>query len=381
MKLVWYNGLMKSAETVAKTELLALADVKVGGSRPFDIQVHDDRLYNRVLGGGTRALGESYMDGWWDCKRLDQFICRMLAANVRDQLRVSPALVKHLLVSRLTNRQTTGRAHKNVAHHYNIGNDLYERMLDKRMIYSCGYWQNAKNLDEAQEAKLDLVCRKLYLKKGMTLLDIGCGWGGFAEFAARKYGVKVTGITPSIEQYKKAKQRTKGLPVTIKQTDYRKVRGKFDRIVSIGMLEHVGPKNYRVFLERCSDMLNSGGLMLHHFIGNNYSTQSIDPWVDKYIFPGAVLPSLAQFTKAAEKLFVVEDVHNFGPDYDKTLMAWHANFNKHYKEIKDNYDERFKRMWDYYLLTCAGTFRARQIQLWQLVMRPVEPAPTYVRPS
>jgi cyclopropane-fatty-acyl-phospholipid synthase len=358
-------------------QLLSLADIKVGGRRPFDIQVHDDRFYGRLLGRGTLGLGEAYMDGWWDARQPDEFISRVLAANLREKVQLNPALAWTFAKSLVMNRQTVGRAHRNASHHYNIGNDLYERMLDKRMIYSCAYWSEAQTLDEAQLAKLDLVCRKLHLKKGMTLLDIGCGWGGFSEYAARKYGVKVTGITPAAEQVKIAKKRTKGLPVTILQKDYRRMRGSFDRIVSIGMLEHVGYKNYDIFFKKCQELLNDGGLMVHHVIGGNHSTKTTEPWIDKYIFPGAILPALAQLAQSVERRFIIEDVHNFGPYYDKTLLAWEANFTKHYPEISRQYDERFYRMWRYYLLSCAGAFRARHIQLWQLVMRKIEPSKTY----
>jgi cyclopropane-fatty-acyl-phospholipid synthase len=359
-------------------ELLTLADIKVGGRRAFDIQVHDERFYNRLMSQGELALGESYMDGWWDVKSLDQLITRILAANLRQKVNLRLPMVKLAVVGALRNRQTVSRARRNAAHHYNIGNDLYERMLDKRMIYSCAYWAKAKTLDKAQEAKLDLVCRKLYLKPGMTLLDIGCGWGGFAEYAARKYRVKVTGITPAAEQVKVARQRVKGLPVKILQKDYRFMTGKFDRVVSIGMLEHVGVKNYKRFFGKCDDLLTDGGIMLHHTIGGLRSVTSTGPWMDKYIFPGGVLPSLHQISRALGQRLVIEDVHNFGPYYDKTLMAWHANFVKRYPEISDKYDERFYRMWNFYLLSCAGSFRARNIQLWQIVMRKVEVSDTYV---
>ncbi len=364
-----------SKQTIAG--ILALADVKINGKRPFDIQVHDERVYKRVLAQGDLGLGEAYMDGWWDAERPDQLIARILEADLRSKIRVTPALVRAGAAATLRNRQTVKRARRNASYHYDIGNDLYERMLDKRMIYSCGYWDKAKTLDEAQEAKLDLICRKLYLKKGMTRLDIGCGWGGFAEYAARKYGVKVTGISPAIEQVKIARERTKGLPVKILQKDYREMTGHFDRIVSVGMLEHVGPKNYKTFFSLCHGMLNDGGLMLHHTIGNNRSVKAVAPWIDKYIFPGGVLPSVSQIGQAIENKLVIEDLHNFGPDYDRTLMAWHANFVKHYPEISDRYDERFYRMWNFYLLSSAGSFRARNIQLWQIVMRKIEPSETY----
>jgi cyclopropane-fatty-acyl-phospholipid synthase len=357
--------------------LLSLGDVKINGSRPFDIQVKDERFYKRALAQRELGLGEAYMDGWWDVDRLDETVARLMAANLRQKVKVSPAMVKTIALSLLSNRQSGKRAPQNASHHYNIGNDLYERMLGKRMIYSCGYWKNAKTLDEAQEAKLDLICRKLHLKKGMTVLDIGCGWGGFAEYAARNYGVAVTGISPAAEQVKVAKERTKGLSVTIEQKDYREMSGLYDRVVSIGMLEHVGPKNYQDFFARCHSALKDDGLMLHHTIGNNRSVTAVDPWIDKYIFPGGVLPSLAQISRSIERKLIIEDLHNFGPDYDKTLMAWHTNFVNHYSEIKDSYDERFFRMWSFYLLSCAGAFRARHIQLWQIVMRKIEPSSVY----
>jgi cyclopropane-fatty-acyl-phospholipid synthase len=364
-----------SKQTVEK--LLNLADIKINGRRPFDVRVHDGRFYGRVMRQGTLGLGEAYMDGWWDAKRVDELINRLLSANLRDEAKISPSMALNFAASYVLNRQSVRRARHNAAHHYNIGNDLYERMLDGRMIYSCAYWKDAKTLDEAQTAKLDLVCRKLYLKKGMKLLDIGCGWGGFAEYAAKKYGVEVTGISPAAEQVKLAKKRTKGLSVKILQKDYRNMSGSFDRIVSIGMLEHVGPKNYPTFFNKCHKLLKDNGIMLHHMIGSNRSTRSTEPWIDKYIFPGGVIPSITQISSAVEKSFIIEDIHNFGPYYDRTLMAWHDNFVKHYPEISDHYDERFYRMWSYYLLSCAGAFRARHLQLWQIVMRKIETADVY----
>lgn len=357
--------------------MLALADIKINGKRPFDIQVHDERVYARILAQGGMGLGEAYVDGWYDVIRLDELISRVQSANLRTNIKKSPDVVLSALRAVLVNRQTLGRAQKNADHHYNIGNDLYERLLDKRMIYSCAYWKTASTLDEAQTDKLELICQKLHLEKGMTLLDIGCGWGGFSQYAAKEYNVEVVGISPAAEQVKVARERTKGLPVTIEQKDYREIDGKFDRIVSIGMLEHVGPKNFQTFFSRCNNMLKSGGIMLHHTIGKNNSAPVVNSWIDKYIFPGGVIPSISQISKSVEELLTIEDLHNFGPYYDKTLMAWHANFVKHYAEIKDHYDERFYRMWEYYLLASAGSFRARHLQLWQIVMRKTEPSMTY----
>jgi len=367
---------MITAETRV-TELLKQADVKIGGSRPQDIIVHNKLFFNRVIRYRELGLGESYMDGWWDCKRIDQLIEKLLTFNIPEHVKVSPALLLAALPALLKTQSISG-ARKNAEHHYNIGNDLFERMLGERMIYSCAYWKNAKNLDEAQENKLDLICQKLQLKKGMTVLDIGCGWGGFAKYAANKYGVNVTGITPASEQVKMAKAATKGLPVKILQKDYREISGNFDRITSIGMLEHVGPKNYKNFFEICKRMLSKDGLMLHHTIAFNSPSKHVDPWISKYIFPGGILPTLSQISSAVQNRLIIEDVQNIGPDYDKTLMAWYKNFTTHYSEIKENYDERFYRMWEFYLLICAGAFRARQLQLFQVVMRHIKPDQTYI---
>jgi cyclopropane-fatty-acyl-phospholipid synthase len=370
---------MTTAERQVK-DLLRLADVKVGGSRPQDITVLNNRLYARVLRYRELGLGEAYMDGWWTCKNIDQFITNILNINIREKVKIKPRLVLAAASSALFNTQSIGNAKKNAEYHYNIGNDLYEKMLDKRMVYSCAYWKGASTLDEAQENKLDLICRKLQLKKGMKVLDIGCGWGGFAKFAATKYGADVTGISPALEQVKFAKSVTKGLSVKILQKDYRQISGKFDRIVSIGMLEHVGPKNYKNFFKICDKLLNKHGMMLHHTIAANRPDKYGDPWISKYIFPGGLLPTLAQISQATEKRLIIEDVQNMGPDYDKTLMAWHKNFKKSYKDLRDKYDERFYRMWEYYLLICAAGFRSRQTQLYQIVMRKIEPSKTYIAP-
>jgi cyclopropane-fatty-acyl-phospholipid synthase len=368
--------MMNNKETA--TALLKLAGITINGKKPADITVLDERFYKKVLNQRELGFGEAYMDGWWESPHIDELVTKILSADLLSKVKINPTLVKAAVVSSVLNKQTKTRAARNAKYHYNIGNDLYELMLDTRMVYSCAYWQHAKNLDEAQEAKLDLICRKLHLKKGMTLLDIGCGWGGFAVYAAKKYGVKVTGISPAEEQVKIAKQRAKGLPIKILQRDYREITGTYDRITSIGMLEHVGPKNYQTFFDICAEHLNDDGIMLHHTIGSNKSTKTADPWITKYIFPGGVIPSLMQIARAVEKRLVIEDVHNFGPDYDKTLMKWHANFVANYPELKDQYDERFYRMWTYYLLSSAGGFRARHIQLWQIVFRKIKPSPTYI---
>ena len=349
-------------------DLLAKADITIGGSRPQDITVHDDRLFNRVIRYGTLGLGEAYMDGWWDSSAIDVFVHSAFVARLHGVIKFNFASVSAITKAFLFNLQSSARAFIVGEVHYDLGNDLYEAMLDKRMVYTCGYWAHAKTLDDAQEAKLNFVCRKIGLKKGDRILDIGCGWGSFAKFAAEKYGASVVGITISVEQAALARERCKGLPVEIRVQDYREMHETFDHIVSLGMFEHVGVKNYRTYFEVANRCLKDDGLFLLHTIGGNVSRVTSDPWITKYIFPGGVIPSVAQIGKAMEELFVLEDWHNFGPDYDKTLMAWFKNFDTAWPTLRATYGDRFYRMWKYYLLSCAGVFRARESNLWQIVL-------------
>lgn len=358
----------RSSAKKALAEILAIADIEVDGRDSWDIQVHDDRLYPRVLSQGSLGLGEAYMDGWWDCDSLDELFARILKSKLDSKVKMNLALIREAIISKLFNSQTKSRAFEVGERHYDIGNDLYEGMLDKRMIYTCGYWDKAKDLDSAQEAKLDLVCRKLGLKPGDRILDIGCGWGGFLKFAAERYGVSGVGVTVSKEQVALAKERCQGLPIEIRLQDYRDIDEKFDHVVSLGMFEHVGYKNYRAYMRVAERSLKDGGLFLLHTIGGNLSVHGTDAWIEKYIFPNSMIPSMKQITSAYEGLFVMEDWHNFGADYDKTLMAWFRNFERAWPDIASRYSPRFYRMWRYYLLSCAGSFRARKNQLWQIVL-------------
>lgn len=347
-------------------ELLAEADVQINGDRPWDIHVHDERFYKRVFAEGSLGMGESYMDEWWDTESLDRLFCKILSAKINTK--INPyKIIWLILQSRIFNLQNMRRAFQVGKEHYDIGNDLFTLMLDKRMTYTCGYWKNAKDLDEAQEHKLDLVCRKIGLKTNQHVLDIGCGWGSFVKFAAENYGASVVGITVSKEQAAYANKISSSLPVEVRVQDYREIDEKFDHIVSLGMFEHVGPKNYKKYMEVVSRCLKDEGIFLLHTIGAIVSRATPDPWINKYIFPNGVLPSLKEISSAAEELFVLEDFHNFGPDYDKTLMAWFHNFDSSWNLLCKKYGDRFYRMWKYYLLGCAGAFRSRDIQLWQLV--------------
>lgn len=346
----------------------ATADVKINGDRPWDIQVKDERAYSRILRFHNLGLGESYMDGWIDCQRWDEFVTRILRSSVEQEIRSNWRLLFYTLQGSLLNLGSKARAFQIGKTHYDIGNELYEKMLDKRMVYTCAYWRDANTLDEAQEAKLDLVCRKLKLEPGMRVLDIGCGWGSFAKFAAEKYGVRVVGVTVSREQAVLARKLCKGYDIEIRLQDYRDVDETFDRVVSLGMFEHVFYKNYRTYMDVVHRSIGEGGLFLLQTIGGNPSVKSTDPWIHKYIFPNSMLPSAVQISDAVEGRFVMEDWHSFGPDYDKTLMAWYDNFDKHWPSLSHTYDDRFYRMWKYYLLSCAGTFRSRANQLWQIVL-------------
>ena len=350
-------------------ELLAKADVRVDGDRPWDMRIHESGVAERAFAYGNLGLGEAYMDGAWDAERLDEFFYRIIRARVHEQ--VQPLrLVFHALRARLLNLQSLRRSWQVGAAHYDLGNPFYEAMLDRRMTYTCGYWRDADNLDAAQEAKLDLICRKLELRPGMRVLDIGCGWGSFMQYAAEQYGASCVGLTVSREQATLGAERCRGLPVEFRLQDYREIDEPFDHIVSLGMFEHVGRKNHRTYMEVARRCLRHTGLFLLHTIGKNVRYNTPDPWIDKYIFPNGDLPSLGQIADSVEDLFVIEDVHNFGADYDRTLLAWHENFERAWPRFRQQYGERFYRMWRYYLLSCAAAFRARSIQLWQVVLSP-----------
>lgn len=351
-------------------ELLAPSGVRFNGDAPWDIRVHSTEAYRRILRSGTLGFGEAYMDGLWDCEAIDEMIARIMRADVERQLQglQKLRLLAEAVRQRLFNRQSGRRAFHVGEAHYDLGNEVFEAMLDPTMTYSCGYWRNADTLEQAQADKLALICRKLELQPGETLLDIGCGWGGLARFAAEHHGATVTGITVSREQQAAARERCAGLPVTIELQDYRTLEGRFDKIVSVGMFEHVGPKNYATYFDTARRLLADDGLFLLHTIGGARTTRVVDPWIERYIFPNGKIPSAEEITAAVNDRLLVEDWHNFGPDYDPTLMAWWRNFEAAWPGLEDQYDRRFYRMWRFYLLSCAGFFRSRRGQLWQIVL-------------
>lgn len=354
------------------TEAMALGDIQVNGDRAWDFQVKNPAIWQRMLKDGSMGVGEGYVEGWWDVESLDGFLFRIRKYKVLEALSDvfggSWQNRLYVLQSKMLNLQDKEKSKRVAKEHYDIGNDLYTRMLDPYMQYTCAYWKNAENLNQAQENKLDLICRKLKLEKGMRVLDIGCGWGGLLKFAAEKYGIIGVGVTLSKEQQKWGQESVKDLPVEILLTDYRDYSATpFDRVVSIGILEHVGYKNHRDFMQIVSNHLKDDGLALLHTIGDSVSTTTTEPWVDKYIFPGGQIPSLQQLSSSWENILTIQDLHNIGLDYDLTLMSWHENFKQSWPELKDKYGEDFYRLWEYYLLSCAGSFRSGYLQLWQMV--------------
>lgn len=347
--------------------LLTSAGLEINGPRSFDPKIHDFRLFDRVLAQGSLGLGEAYMENWWDCDDLSEFFHRIYRARL-DEKASTPLSLWHSAKAWLLNPQSRRRSRHVGRTHYDLDNDLYRAMLDRRMVYTCGYWKDARDLDEAQEAKLDLVCRKLGLERGMHVLDIGCGWGSFLKFAAAKYGIRGVGITVSREQARLARELCSGLDIEIRLQDYRQLDGVFDRVVSLGMYEHVGYKNYSTFAKIAARCLKDDGLFLLHTIGGNKSETCTDPWIEKYIFPGGMIPSIAQIGRSLEGRFVMEDWHNFGTDYDRTLVSWYENFHRNWPKLSGRFDPTFYRCWKFYLLGCAGSFRARKNHLWQIVL-------------
>lgn len=349
--------------------LFKAAGIGFDGQAPHDLVIHDQRFFQRFLRDGTLGLGESYVDGWWDCERVDEMMSKLAGAKLKKQFALNRTVVLQTLKAKLFNEGRRDRAKQAISYHYDIGNDLYELMLDERMVYTCAYWAHATDLATAQRHKMELVCKKLQLKPGMKVLDIGCGFGSFAKYAAQNHGVEVTGITISKEQLAYAEQSCKGLPVKFQLVDYRDVQGTFDRVLSIGMFEHVTYKNHRKYFETVERVLADDGLTLVHTMGRFDSVvRPNDQFITRYVFPNTQVPSVAQIGEAIDSLLTIEDWESFGPYYDRTLMAWLENFDATWPKLQGKYDERFRRLWRYYLQIFAGWFRARLLQLWQIVM-------------
>ena len=362
------------------------ADITINGTEADSIIIHDKKLYEMMFRNGSVGFGEAYMDGLWDCDRLDVLFYKLVKAPKRHTLNLDKLLM--WAGAKVFNMQNKIRAHKSISHHYNLSNDFFAYILDPSMNYTCGFWQEADSLEQAQMDKMELICNKLRIEKTDTVLDIGSGWGSLAKYMAETRGCSVVGINISDPQIHYAKKLCAGLPVKFIKSDYRDLIdgantfGKFDKIVSVGMFEHVGEKNYLTYMKIVNKLLKTEGLFLLHTIGDTV-TRPTDKWILKYIFPNGQIPSVEQISSAAERLFIMDDLHNFGPDYDKTLMKWHENFERNREKIakiSPAFDERFLRMWKYFLLNCAGAFRARKLQLFQFVFTKYGTANVYDRP-
>ncbi|MBF0278588.1 MAG: cyclopropane fatty acyl phospholipid synthase [SAR324 cluster bacterium] len=363
-------------------EIAAHIGIEINGKNPWDIQVFDERFYSRVVANGSIGFGEAYMEGWWETEQLDELFYRITLLRNRNLLDNPIRYLGVWLEAKILNRQTKGKSKKVIDAHYNLSNEMYQAMLGKTMAYTCAYWKEAKTLDDAQNAKYDLVCRKLDLKPEDQVLELGCGWGGFANFAHKNFGCRLVSVNISEEQIKFARQNYPDA-AQFYLCDYRdphiyNASGlKFDKVVSIGMCEHVGVENYKSWMQLVADQMKDQSLFLLHTIGSNEYEVEANPWIDKYIFPKSALPSPKSLGNAIDRVFTLEDWHDFGVDYDRTLLEWFKNFDEdwekgeklpQYLKLKKMDRNTFYRMWKYYLLSVAGCFRSRYISLWQLVL-------------
>ena len=349
-------------------ELVAGAGIEINGRRPFDLRVVNDAFYERVLSRGAIGIVEAYVDGYWESDRLDELAAKLLSSGINFHLGSALTRRLHGFGARLLRNGKRRRALQ-VRKRFDLKNDLYQAMLGRSMVYSCAHWKDSTHLDAAQEAKLKRVAEKVALRPGMRVLDIGCGWGGFAKYAVENYGVSAVGITVVKEQYELGRVLCAGLPIDLRLQDYRDLDDDrpFDAVVGIEVLEHVGYKNHRAFMSKIRRLLKPNGLVLLQTVANNTSRFFVDPRFRRTIFPTGMLPSARHVAAAAEGLLDIEEWHNLSDDYDQTLLAWFENFDSHWPQLRENYGEHFYRMWKCYLLSFAGSFRARENQLWQIV--------------
>ena len=355
-------------------QLLASADIHLNGSRPWDIQINHPQMLTRLLKQGGLGLGDSYMDGWWECQAIDLMLERAMRGRLHEQLQ-TPRAWWESFKGHLRHSDSEGPSRIVGRMHYQVGNPVYQAMFDPYMTHSCAYWvDGAQTLEEAQLANLEMICRKLQLKPGMRVLDLGCGWGSFMRYATERYGVSVLGLTHSDEQLKLGQQLARSLPMQFELTDYRQCnpesKSRFDRIVSIGLFDQLGQKDFSAFFQTAKRSLKDDGWMLLQTQGKSPNSGLLDGWDDKHIHAPGYVPRLDEVTQASEAHFVVEDVHNFGADYDRTLQHWHQRFEMAWPQLRLSHDERFYRMWRFHLLSSAASFRTRHKQMWQLVLSP-----------
>lgn len=366
--------------TVTNPEGKAFHFGRVGSDLPLHLIIHDSNTYDRVVAFGTLGFCEAYMDGWWDEKHnnlvelIGLFHRSSVYAKAASNVTI-PLAIKVVKQRLKTLPLLIQNSRKNVQHHYDLGNDFYQRFLDPTMTYSCGYRiHETDSLEQMQLQKYELICRKLALHPGESLVDIGCGWGGMLIYAAERYGISGTGITLSVEQAKLAQERVeqKGLSDRIKIViaDYRELTGQYDKFVSIGMFEHVGKGNFATFMQKAFKLLTPDGVGLLHTIATQ-SDERNGVWVDKYIFPGGYAPQLHELTKElwAAKLSLAH-CENLKPHYAETMKRWADNLMNHQAEIASLdqiYDDRFLRMWYLYLQSFEASFRYGGLHIYQLL--------------
>jgi cyclopropane-fatty-acyl-phospholipid synthase len=358
------------------TGVLEQADIRVGGDRPWDLRIHHDRFFPRAM-RGSLGVGESYMDGDWDAGSLIEFFRKTMDAGLQMHPLLRINRVAKEVHARFRNLQTRRRSRAVAEEHYDLDHRMYAQFLGPWNQYTCCFFDGTDDLEEAELCKLEMICDKLEIESGDRVLDIGCGWGGFAKYAASTRGCSVVGISLSDEQIEYARDYTEGLPVEIHRMDYRDLPesplGTFDKVLICGMIEHVGYRNYRQLMKVVHTVLAQDGLFLLHTIGNRHNTAVVEPWIEKYIFRNSMAPSMQQLTRAAADLFVIEDWENYGHYYVPTLQAWHDNFNRNWDRIRAldgprPFDERFRRMWNFYLMSSRAAFEVEDLHLWHLVM-------------
>jgi len=343
----------------------------------WGLKIDDASVRRGIARGGIVALGEAYERSEWDCDDLESFMYRVFTSAPPRLSRAAWArLILAALDQRLFNRQRGRGAFDIGMKHYDLGNALFSSMLDESMSYTSGYWARAQTLAEAQEAKLDLICKKLNLQRGQRVLDIGCGWGNFAQFAATRYGARVTGVTVSKEQAALAREHCQGLPVDIRMQDYRAVEGTFDHVVSIEMIEAVGRKNIPAFYKTVDRVLADGGRSVIQAISGDTLSRTSDRgldqyilWLLRYIFPDGYLPKARELIPSRGTNLQVDGWQRLTDDYPQTLRAWARRFNDNWDRLKDSYDEAFRRRWNFYLFGCAAAFRAGLVNVSQVVYR------------
>ncbi len=358
------------------TRLFNHAGIDIGGNAPWDIRVNNPRFYRRVLQGSV-GLGESYTDGDWDTPQLDSMIQRLLRTGAPSTAVAGAGRILQNLRSRIANMQTRRGSRAMAEQHYDLDHRLYTHFLGPHNQYTCCFFDGTDELRVAEECKLEMLCEKLELGPGDRVLDVGCGWGGFVRYAASTRGCTAVGISLSAEQIAYARKYAAGFDVEIVRCDYRDLPDRFpaasfDKILVCGMLEHVGYKNYRRLMKIIHELLSENGLFLLHTIGNKDVTTIVDPWIEKYIFRNSMIPAMSQIADAVRGLFVIQAWENYGYYYSKTLRAWYENFNRNWPRImeietRQRFDERFRRMWNYYLLSCKAAFDVEELHLWQIV--------------